>query len=122
WRLNSQWREISGRVGELQALQDRIQQYRPWYDDSVAGLAILKQLTTAFPEGGEVSAKTLEIRDLNTVTCTGVARDNQALLRMLEQLRKSDGIVDVKVNQIRGRSPMQFTFDFHWTEGGARAN
>ncbi|MEY2465777.1 MAG: hypothetical protein QOD03_298 [Verrucomicrobiota bacterium] len=121
-RLQSHWDQIASRANELQALQDKIQQFRPWSDDSLRGLTILKQLTAAFPEDGAVSAKTLEIRDLNTVTCSGIARDNQALLKMLERLRAAEGVADVKVNQIRGRSPMQFTFDFHWNEGGQRAN
>jgi hypothetical protein len=64
----------------------------------------------------------MEIRDLNLVTCTGIARDNQALLKMYERVRKSDGVVDAKLSQIRGRSPTQFTFDFHWSEGGSSAN
>jgi len=63
-----------------------------WYDDGIQGLTNLKHLTAAFPEGGEVSAKTLEIRDLNLVTCTGVSADNQALLRMLENLHKDTSV------------------------------
>ena len=41
----------------------------------------------------------------------------QALLRAL-----AGGVSDLKVNQIRGKSPMQFTFDFHWNEGGKVEN
>jgi len=26
------------------------------------------------------------------------------------------------VDQIRGKSPMQFTFDFHWNKGGGNEN
>jgi Tfp pilus assembly PilM family ATPase len=120
--LQSQWDQMSLRVGDLQSLQNKIQQYRPWYDDSLGGLAILKQLTLAFPEDGSVSAKALEIRDLSTVTCTGTARDYQALLRMQEHLRGMAGVADVKVTQMRGRSPILFTFDFRWNEGGRSAN
>jgi hypothetical protein len=49
--------------------------------------------------------------------CTGTARDNQSLLKTLERLRAAGGVSDLKVVQIRGKSPMQFTFDFHWGEG-----
>jgi len=41
---------------------------------------------------------------------------------MLENLHKDTSVVDVKVVQIRGRTPMQFTFDFRWSEGGSSAN
>jgi len=116
-RWGGQWKAIAPRVRELEAVQQQIRQFRPWFDDSLRGLTILRQLTSAFPEDGVVAAKTVEIRDLNTVMCTGTARDNQALLKTLERLRAAGGISDLKVNQIRGKSPMQFTFDFHWSEG-----
>ena len=113
---------MSPKKKELDKLQDQIRQFRPWYDDNIGGLSILKQLSTAFPKTGDVSAKSIEIRDLNTITCTGTAKDNQSLLKVTEALRKA-GISDVKVNSIRGRVPsLQFTFDFHWPEGGIRAN
>ena len=78
----------------------------------------MRQLTEAFPEDGSVSAKTVEIRDQNTVTCSGTARDNRALLRAVEKLRAVPRVSDVSVGMTRGRSPMQFTFSFHWGEGG----
>ena len=49
-------------------MQDKIKQYRPWFDESISGLSILRRLTESFPQDGSVTAKTLEIRDLNLVT------------------------------------------------------
>jgi Tfp pilus assembly protein PilN len=116
-RLRSQWSGMEPKVRELESLRDQIRQYRSWYDDSARGLSILRQLTLAFPEDGAVSAKTVEIRDLNTVSCSGVARDNTSLLRMLDKLRGSGGVSELKVNQIRGKAPqLQFTFDFRWSD------
>jgi Tfp pilus assembly protein PilN len=82
----------------------------------------LRQLTLAFPEDGSVTAKTIEIRDGNTVNLTGTARDNVALLAMQSKLRAADGVSDLKVDQIRGKAPMQFSFDFIYGNGGANAN
>jgi hypothetical protein len=48
------------------------------------------------------------------VTCSGTATDSGALLRTLNQLRATQGVSSVTVEQIRGTSPMQFTFDFQW--------
>lgn len=121
-RLRSKWAKMAPKVTEVAGMQQQIRQYRPWFDDSIRCLSILRQLTAAFPEDGVVSTKTIEIRDMNTVTCTGVARDNAALLKTLSQLRAAGGVSDLKVDQIRGKSPMQFTFDFHWTEGGRHAD
>ncbi|HWH68299.1 MAG TPA: hypothetical protein VNT26_02900 [Candidatus Sulfotelmatobacter sp.] len=118
WRLQAQWTSLAPKVHELEAIQQNLRQYRPWYDESLRGLSLLRQLTEAFPEDGVVSAKTIEVRELATVTCTGLTRDNTALLKTLERLRGAGGIADLKVSQIRGKSPMQFTFDYHWSEGG----
>ncbi len=115
-RLNSQWHSMSDRAQELAQLQEKIRQFRPWHNDSLGGLNILRQITLAFPEDNSVSAKAIEIRDLSTVTCSGVARDNPALLKTLDKLRASGGIKDLKVSQIRGKNPLQFTFDFRWNE------
>jgi hypothetical protein len=110
--LRSQWHAMSAKVADLQTLQGKIQRYQPWYDTSFRALTILRQLSLAFPEDGVVTAKSIEIHNGNTVTCSGTASDNGALLRTLSQLRATDGVSSVTVEQIRGASPMQFTFDF----------
>jgi hypothetical protein len=116
-RLRSQWSKMSTKAAELDGMQEQIRQYRPWFDNSFPCLSILRRLTMAFPDDGVVSAKSIEIRDMNTVTCSGVARDNGALLKTLTQLRAATDVGDLKVDQIRGKLPMQFTFAFHWLEG-----
>lgn len=118
WRLQSRWAGLSARAGELDRMQVQIKQYRPWFDESLRSLSILRELTKAFPEDGSVTAKTVEIRGANMVTCTGTTRDNATLLRALAELRKTGRAADVKLNRLQGKSPMQFTFDFHWVEGG----
>ncbi len=122
WRLQARWSGMARRVGELDQMQAQIKQYRPWFDESLRSLSILRELTAAFPQDGSVTAKTVEIRGANAVTCTGTTRDNAALLRALADLRKTGNVADVKVNRLQGKSPMQFTFDFHWVEGGGHAN
>jgi len=114
WRLRSQWKQMSAKVTELQQISDQIQQYRPWYDGSFRTLAILRQLSLAFPETGDVTAKTIEIRDDGTVSCSGNAQNYASLLAMLANLRTMNGVSAVNVDSTRGRAPMQFTFDFQY--------
>jgi len=117
---SSQWKAMSAKVADLSALQDKIQRYRPWNDSSFPALTILRQVTMAFPENGVVTAKAIEIHNGNQVTCSGIATDSGALMRMLGQLGATAGVTGVTVEQIRGKSPMQFTFDFQWNENGGQ--
>jgi len=113
-RLQSRWNAMSAKVRDLEETQARIRAFRPWNDKEVTSLAILRQVTEAFPEEGSVTAKTVEIRNQSSVNVTGVTRDNSALLKTLDQLRLADGVAGLKVETIRGKSPMQFTFNFQW--------
>lgn len=117
----SRWADMSAKVKELQDIKDNIDKYRPWYDDSCRSLVVLRKLTESFPEDGVVSAKTVEIHDQNTVTCSGVARDKQSFIKMFDKLSSAEGVSDLTIDQVQGEGPVQFTLNFQW-DGGARAN
>ena len=120
WRVRSQWSHMAVKVVELQDIQSQIRFYRPWYDESFRTLAILRQVTLAFPEDGSVTAKSIEIRDSgSTVSCAGNARDSASVLAMQAKLRTLTGVSDVHITQQRGKSPMQFAIDFKYGNGGA---
>jgi hypothetical protein len=122
-RWQSRWDQMKLEVADLKVINDKIDKYRPWSDETVRGLSILKEITTAFPEDGAVTAKSLEIRDLNTVVCSGIARSMQSLVWTQGQLQHQPGIAGVKVTQIRGHSPqLQFTLNIQCVEGGIRGN
>jgi hypothetical protein len=116
--LQARWNAMAPRVTELEAMQQQIKKFRPWFDNSFRSLNILRKLTEAFPVDGVVTAKSLEVRDESQVTCSGVARDDRALFKMIDQLRSTKGVQDVKLPQIHGKSPMQFSFSFRFGEGG----
>ncbi len=121
WRVRSQWTHMAVKVADLQDIQNQIRFYRPWYDESFRTLAILRQVTLAFPEDGSVTAKSIEIRDSgSTVICSGNTRDIASVLAMQAKLRTQPGVSALKLPQIRGKSPMQFSFDFKYGNGGAQ--
>jgi hypothetical protein len=117
-RLRSRWAAIAPNVTELENLQQQIRKFRPWFDDSLSCLNILRRLTESFPEDGVVSAKTVEIRELTAVTCSGTARDSNALSKMEDKLSATKGVTEVHIER-RGLSPLQFTCNFHWDERGS---
>lgn len=117
-QLESQWKALSPRVREVEDLRAQIKRFRPWFDESLQNLSIMRRLAEVFPEDGSVTAKTLELRDPGIVSCSGTARDSAALMRTLDQLRGTPEVTDVQVDQLRGRAPIQFNFNFHWAAGG----
>jgi len=121
-RLDAQWAGMAPKVKELDKVLENIRQYRPWFDENCRALTIMRELTKAFPEDGMVTAKTVEIRDGSMITCAGQTRDYQALLKTLERLRASKEFSEVRLSTIRGKTPMQFAFDFRWNEGGRSEN
>jgi hypothetical protein len=110
-QLRSQWRGMERQVKELEGVSAQISQFRPWFDPNFRCLSILRQLTSAFPEDGSVTARTLEIRDMNAVTCSGNAENYAALIRTVHHLGTNSGVSDL-VPQTRGKSPIQFSFEY----------
>jgi hypothetical protein len=120
WQLSTwekRWSAIQPEVRELDHQQQLIRRFRPWFDESFRSLSVLQKLTETFPEDGAVTAKSIEIREPGSVTCSGAARDNQALLDVTNKLRASSEISGVQVTQMRGSSPIQFKFNLLWRQG-----
>ncbi len=124
WR--GKWNAIKARVTEVERLNQENRKLRPWFDDSFRSLSILRRLTEAFPEDGSVSAKSVTIRELTgppegtTVSCSGTARSNQALIQTIDRLRTAPGVKDLLRGPLQGGTPLQFTFSFRWDEKGNR--
>jgi hypothetical protein len=114
WSLRSRWEAMAPAVKELETVQSRIREYRSWYDTSFRNLSILRKVTECFPETGAVTAKSFEINGQVNVSVSGTARDNASLLRTQDLLRQSREVQAVKIEQIRGKTPAQFTFNFRW--------
>jgi hypothetical protein len=123
WYWGHRWNNIKERVYVLEDTQTNIRKFRSWYDGSFRELSILSRLTEAFPQEGTVSAKQIEIRDPNkpgelvTVICTGTARSRSAYAQVKNKLEKAKNVTAIHTQQERGSSPMEFTFDFKWSEG-----
>lgn len=116
WHWNGRWQTMAKKVGEIEKIRAQTARYRPWFDESVRSLGVLRRLTEAFPEDGSVSAKSLELRAPSTIICTGSAKDRASFLRMFEKLRAAPEVGEIKLEQMRGRSPLEFTFNFQWVD------
>src|SRR5204863_3299567 len=90
WKLNGlrkQWSAMASKALEVEEMQQKIRRFRPWFDESMPSLSILRRVTEAFPVEGSVWTKTVEIRNQASVICTGTTRNNDALMKTLDQLR-----------------------------------
>jgi hypothetical protein len=121
WHWQSKWSRIEAQVKELDGIRDDIRRYRPWYDDSVRTLSILRRVTQAFPADGAISVKTIELREPSkpgeaaVVTCTGTARTREALGRVTDDLRSATNqIFHLHTEYQRGNSPLEYSFNFQW--------
>jgi hypothetical protein len=117
WSLRSTWGGMQAPVTELQDVRNRIRDYRPWYDRSFTDLRILARVTQCFPQNGSVTARSFDVHKvaaITTVSIGGTARDGTALLRTQDLLRKAKEIQGLKLEQISGKMPAQFTLTFRW--------
>jgi len=118
YRLETKWQSIAAQVGELETAKAQADKFSPWYDRSFRQLRIIDQVTRAFPEYGRAaSAKSLEIREPDSVTVSGTVNYNQTYNTMFETLRSVDQVVGL-IGDTRGTNPIQFSYNFKWSEGG----
>jgi hypothetical protein len=112
--LNNEWNGMRDNVADLDALQQKIHRFRPWFNAAPETVQALESLIAAFPEQGDVWAKSIQITPGYRVTCTGFARSREALQPMLDRLRARPGISGLQPPQLRGDKPLQFSITYLW--------
>jgi hypothetical protein len=108
--LRHDWSALRPEVQRLSDVQTRLREFRAWDDPSLPSLALLRLVSEAFPESGTVTARSVELRPPSSITVSGSAREHGALLATVDRLRQQPSVRNVRVEQIRGQSPAQFTF------------
>ena len=118
--LQSEWDGMKDNVAKLESLQQSIRRFRPWFEPAPLNLQALESITEAFPEQGEVWAKSVQISEDFKVTCSGFAQNQPALLAMLGRLRARTDVTAVQVQSVRGEKPVQFSFTYKWVPRDAK--
>lgn len=118
--LASEWNRMQRNVAELESLQQRIRQFRPWFEPAPQALQLVEGIVGAFPESGEVWAKRIDLSETGKVTCEGFSKSQSALTSLLDRLRSRPGIVGLQRQQERGENPIQFSFTFQWEAHDAK--
>lgn len=113
--LEAEWNGMRDNVAELDALQQKIHRFRPWFDPAPETLQAMESLVATFPEQGDVWAKSVQISSNHHVTCTGFARSQAALQPMLDRLRARPGVSAMQAPQLRGGDKsVQFSITYLW--------
>jgi hypothetical protein len=112
--LQSRWDAMAKDAGDLDTIQQQIRLYHPWFKQTPQGLQVLQSLVLAFPDEGDVWAKSIQVAEGYKVTCTGFAKSQPALMELLAHLRARPDITSLQVQQIRGENPIQFTVAYQW--------
>ncbi len=119
--LNRQWGAIATQVTLLKDNQAKIQKYRPWFDDSCRALTIWAKLTQAQPVLGSVSVKTIEIRDLSSVSAHGNATSLSDFNVMREALGRIPGVKDLHADTSGQPPQIQYNLTYQWDAAAAAA-
>jgi hypothetical protein len=112
--LQARWDAMADNVADLDAIQQKIHEFRPWFEPAPVRLQLLQSLVLAFPEQGNAWAKSIQVADDDKVTCTGFATTQPALMALLARMRARPDITALQVQQIRGENPIQFSITYQW--------
>lgn len=116
-------------IASAQALIDKVAAARDWYDRRLPFLDCLREVTLAFPERGTVWATSLAVQEYKeNVSAGGTVRgsmqgsvigkavDEQSALQVLDRLKASRALADVKLLYLRqaqaGASDVAFSMSF----------
>jgi len=117
-RLTAEWNGMKTSVTELETLQQKIRQFRPWFEPTPQKLPALRALLTASPEQGAVWMRSVQISADKSgdavVNIAGFAQTNGALMAFQDSLRKQPGVSGVTLKNTRGNNPLQFSLTFKW--------
>lgn len=113
-QLRTEWKAMQSTVTELENLQGKIRQFRPWFASGAPSVDILHALVSAFPETGEVWAARIDLKEGAEVACDGFARDQGVWMAFLDRLGSQSGVTQLQVRSVRGEKPMRVDFGFVW--------
>ncbi len=114
--LQAEWDGMKGNVAEVDGLQQKIRLFRPWFESAPQSLRVIESLIAAFPERGDVWAKSIQIGDGYKVSCSGFARNQVAWLGFLDHLRARPDVTGLEVQQLRGDTNLQFSITYKWAQ------
>lgn len=126
WNGTKTAKGMKDTVAELDTIQQKIRQFRPWFETAPQKLQAFRTLVSAFPERGELWTRSVQITSfseknatpgstgITSVTVSGFARSSAVITGLQATLSKQPGVSAVKLGAQRGNNPIQFSLTFKW--------
>ena len=112
--MNRDWEKIREPVTQLKTDDANIQKYSPWFDQNHSTLQIMTALVEAFPDLGNVSAKSLEVQNLSSISVRGLATSMPGFNQMRETLGKIPGVREVHADTVGQPPQISFNLTYTW--------
>lgn len=116
--MKTRLKDLQPQIAEATASIERTTFALRWTSTEPQSLALLRDVTMAFPEGGGVWATSLSLAPDGRVTLSGRATSDEAPLTLLKRLRDSKTFIDVQLGGTqpagRGSSEVAFTINFRY--------
>lgn len=120
--LRQQADDLKPDLEAAQSIVEKVAFSRGWYDQRPHFLDCLRELTLALPEQGTIWATSIAVREDMRAVVSGKSRDEQAVLEVLDRLKQSAALADVKLLHLReaGGRAREVSFAIRFTfSGGA---
>lgn len=116
--MKARLKDIQPQIAEATASIERTTFALRWTSTEPQSLALLRDVTMAFPEGGRVWATSLSLAPDGRVTLSGRATGDEAPLALLKRLRDGGKFTDVQLGGTqpagRGSNEVAFTINFRY--------
>jgi hypothetical protein len=131
WTMWSETRDVSALrdkknrmqadVDQAQRVVKRVSAAAGWYDRRPPLLECLRRLTLAFPEEGRIWTTNLTLKDNLQGVLSGEAVDSKSVLDLLDRLKASGVLPDIKVLYMREKGgssrDVLFAINFSFSAG-----
>ena len=118
--LDAKLKGMAARIAEAREVVDKTTSARSWYDRREKFLDCMRELTLAFPAEGRIWATSLAIREDMQVTLYGKAVNKEAVLELLDRLKDSAEVSQVRAQYLResgkGRREAAFAISLSYAE------
>jgi Tfp pilus assembly protein PilN len=115
--INQRHDDQKDRLKLAQATIDRTNYARGWYDKRTPALDVLKAVTNAFPQVGDVWATTISVHENGKGLLSGRAVDQPSVLRVIDAMKRDKRFNDVTLMDMRdaGASNKDTVFSLTFT-------